>query len=115
VTRLRFRIINVTTLPPAVGDADLRAITSVNVSVSGIQDAGTCSPSAPPCTVSVLGTTLEQPPSQSIGGGYNATLAVGTITIGTPLAPGASANVQFQVGVMQTGHFRFLVIVEALP
>jgi hypothetical protein len=58
---------------------------------------------------------LEQPPNQINGGGYNSTVSAGTITLGTPLATGASMNVQFMVGVQQTGSFRFLVIIEALP
>ena len=116
VTRIRFRIVEMTTFPSSGGGvADLRAITSSNVSVSGITDAGTCSPSATPCTVNVLGTTLEQPPNQPNGGGFNSTLAVGTVTVGTPLAPGAAVNVQFLLGVQTTGTFRFLIITEALP
>jgi hypothetical protein len=122
VTRLRFRIVEFTTLPPPNGTtADLRARTSTNVVVSGINDAATClastGSSTTPCTVTVKGTTLEQPPTQApaIGGGLNATLAEGTITVGTPLAPGASTNVQFLLGIQTTGSFRFLIIVEALP
>ncbi|MDT5157790.1 MAG: hypothetical protein QOH51_2147 [Acidobacteriota bacterium] len=120
VTRLRFRIVEITTFPsPGGGQADLRAITSTNVSVSGVNDPNTCqaangSPTTP-CTVNVKGTTLEQPPTQPNGGGYNSTMADGTITLGTPLANGASANVQFLLGVQTTGTFRFLIIVEALP
>jgi uncharacterized repeat protein (TIGR01451 family) len=120
VTRLRFRIIEITTSPtPGGGVADLRAITSSAVSVSGIADASTClastGASTTPCTVTVQGTTLEQPPSQPNGGGYNSTLAAGTITTTTTLAPGASVNVQFLLGVQTSGTFRFLVITEALP
>jgi hypothetical protein len=37
------------------------------------------------------------------------------VTLGTPLANGASINVQFLLGVQQTGTFRFYVVVEALP
>jgi hypothetical protein len=121
VTRLRYRIVDVTTFPsPGGGVADLRAITSVSASVTGVNDAATClaangPPGTTPCTVTVQGTTLETPPAQPNGGGYNSTLASGTITTGTPLAPGASIQVQFLLGVQQTGTFRFLIIVEALP
>jgi Calx-beta domain-containing protein len=115
VTRLRFRIVEMTTGPtPPVGTADLRAITSAAATVS-VNDPVTCSPSAPPCMVTAQVTTLETPPAQANGGGYNATLSVGTITMGTPLANGASALVNFQLGVKQGGTFRFLIIVEALP
>jgi methionine-rich copper-binding protein CopC len=122
VTRLRFRIVELTTFPsPGGGQADLRARGSSNVVVSGVNDMATCfaatGSNTTPCMVTVKGTTLEQPPTQpaNIGGGYNATLAEGTITTGTPLANGASTHVQFLLGVKTTGTFRFLIIVEALP
>jgi hypothetical protein len=63
----------------------------------------------------VHGTTLETPPIQLKGGGLNSTLASGTVTLGTPLANGASINVQFLLGVQQPGTFRFLINIEALP
>ncbi|HET6892661.1 MAG TPA: hypothetical protein VFH31_16270, partial [Pyrinomonadaceae bacterium] len=67
---------------------------------------------SPPCTVTVQGVTLETPPNQAMGGGYNSTV---TVNLGTPLANGASVNVQFLLGIQATGNFRFLIIVEALP
>lgn len=120
VTRLRFRIINVTTLPPGAGDADLRAITSSDVAISGIHDTTTCvdrtAGTASNCTVTVKGTLLEQPPNQTIGGAYNSTMSVDLSGLpGGNLGNGNSVELQFLVGVMQPGHFRFIVIVEALP
>jgi subtilisin-like proprotein convertase family protein len=119
VTRLRFRVIDLTTFPAPSGIADLRPRTSTLVVVSGINDAGTCLASngvaTTPCTVNVQGTTLEQPPSQPNGGGFNSTLSAGTITLGTPLANGASINVRFLLGIQQTGSFKFFINVEALP
>jgi hypothetical protein len=116
VTRLRFRIVEVTTFPsPGGGQADVRAITSADVAGVTVNDPATCSPSAAPCSVTVKGTTLEQPPTQTNGGGFNSTLAVGSVTLGTPLANGASVDVQFLLGVQTTGSFRFLIITEALP
>jgi hypothetical protein len=115
VTRLRFRISELTTFPSLPAQADLRALTSVSVSVLSVNDPNTCAPNPNPCTVTVEGTTLETPPSQPVGGGLNATLAVGTVTLGTPLAPGASVNVQFLLGVQNPGSFRFLIVSEALP
>jgi subtilisin-like proprotein convertase family protein len=119
VTRLRFRIIDITTFPAPPGYADLRPRTSTLVVVSGINDAGTCLASngvaTTPCTVNVQGTTLEQPPSQPNGGGFNSTLSVGTITLGTPLANGASVNVRFLLGIQQTGTYKFYINIEALP
>ena len=120
VTRLRFRVVEITTAPPPGGTADLRGRTSVTqVLVGPVNDAATCaaigSPATVPCTVTVQGLTLEQPPNQTMAGGYNSTMSAGTVTVGTPLAPGASIAVQFLLGVQQTGNFRYLVIVEALP
>jgi len=119
VTRLRFRIVDMSSTPVPGGIADLRALTSGLVVVTGIMDTATCTatgtPATPPCQVNVQGTTLETPPSQAIGGSLNSSLAAGTITLGTPLAPGASINLQFLLGVMTVGNFKFFVNVEALP
>ncbi|MGH9966967.1 MAG: lamin tail domain-containing protein [Pyrinomonadaceae bacterium] len=114
VTRLRFRITKMTTFPPPSGTADLRAITSTAIVTMNINDAATCAatgtPATPPCTVTVQGTTLEEPPAQPNGGGYNATLSVG---LPQPLAAAASVNVQFLLGVQQSGSFNFFINVEA--
>jgi hypothetical protein len=121
VTRLRFRIIDVSTFPAAPGSADLRARTSVAEVVAGIDDPATCAAagqSAPDCVVAVQGTTLEQavPPSnQPFGGGFNSSYGAGTVTLGTPLAAGASINLQFRLGIEQTGNFRIWLNIEALP
>jgi hypothetical protein len=119
VTRLRFRIIDLDTFPAASGFADLRPRTSVAVVVAGIADAATCAatgaPATPPCTATVQGTTLEQPPSQPNGSGFNGSMGAGTVTLGTPLAAGASLNLQFLLGIQQTGNFRIFLNVEALP
>lgn len=124
VTLLRFRIIDLDTFPAPPGVADLRPRTSGAVVVTGINDPVTCTatgaPAAPPCTVTVQGTTLEQDTTapnsgQPNGGGFNSSMSAGTITLGTPLANGASINLQFLLGIQQTGNFRFYVNVEALP
>ena len=119
VTRLRFRIIDITTFPAPSGFADLRARTSGAVVVAGINDPVTClqtgAPTTPPCTATVQGTTVEAPPLQPNGGAFNSTLSAGTITLGTPLANGASVNLQFLLGIQQTGNFKIYVNVEALP
>ncbi len=44
-----------------------------------------------------------------------AAMSAGTITLATPLAPGASINLQFLLGVQQTGSFKFFFNIEALP
>jgi len=113
VTRLRFRVIDVSTFPAPSGIADVRPRTSTDLVVNGINDAGTCA-GATPCTVNVLGTTLEQPPTQNNGGGFNSSLSADTITLATPLAPGDSINVHFLLGLQQTGSFKFFINVELL-
>lgn len=113
VTRLRFRIVDISTFPAPSGIADLRARTSSNLMVRDVNDDDTCNGVAP-CDVSVLGTTLEQPPGQPNGGGFNSSLSADTINLATPLAPGASVNVHFLLGVQQTGSFKFYINVEVL-
>ena len=116
VTRLRFRIVELTTFPnTGPGEADLRALTSGSVSVMSINDAGTCQASPTPCTLTIEGTTLETPPAQAEGGGYNSTLSAGTVTLATPMANNTAINLQFLLGIEQPGKFRFYIIVEALP
>jgi hypothetical protein len=119
ITRLRFRIVDMSSTPVPGGVADLRALTSVLVVVSGVMDPATCLASTGsatvPCTVNVQGTTLEEPPTQAMGGAINSSLAAGTITLGTPLASGASINLQFLLGVQTTGSFKFFINIEALP
>lgn len=117
VTQLRFRIVDFSTIP--TNNADLRALDSVTASIGGVNDSATCLAStgspAVPCTVQVHGTTLEQPPTQAMGGANNSSWNAGTITLGTPLAPGASVNLQFRLGVQATGAFKFFFNIEALP
>ena len=111
VTRLRWRVIDLTTFPAPSGIADLRPRTSTAVVVTVDR---------PPCgsgtsNVTVQGTTLEQPPSQLNGGGFNSSMGSNTVTLATPLANGASLDVRFLLGIQQTGSFKFYVNVEALP
>jgi hypothetical protein len=119
INRLRFRIIELTTYPSPAGTADLRAVTSTgDESISQINDPATCTASgagSPLCTVTVKPTTLETPPAQPNGGGFNSTFSAGTISLGSQLASGASINLRFVLGIQQTGTFRFYIIVEALP
>ena len=89
--------------------ADLRILTSTTSSVT-ITGGG---------TITVNGTTLEVDttgnPGQPVGGGHNSSLGAGTVTLGTPLAAGASINLHLLFGVQQTGTFRVFLNVEALP
>jgi hypothetical protein len=110
VSRLRFRIIDITTFPAPSGIADLRPRTSTAVVVT--VDRAPCGSGT--SNVTVQGTTLEQPPSQPNGGGFNSSLSAGTITLASPLANGASIDVRFLLGIQQTGSFKFYVNLEAL-
>ena len=114
VTRLRFRVIDITTFPTPSGFADLRARTSSDIVVSGVNDPSTCGEAQTPCTVTVVGTALEQPPAQQFGGGFNSSLSADSVTLAQPLAPGAGINVRFLLGVQRGGTFKFIVNVEAI-
>ena len=111
VTRLRWRIIDLTTFPAPSGIADLRPRTSTAVVVT--VDRAPCGSGT--SNVTVQGTTLEQPPSQPNGSGFNGSLSSGTVTLATPLANGASLDVRYLLGIQQTGSFKFYLNVEALP
>ncbi len=126
VTRLRLRVVDITTFPAAtfvlpIGSvcgqpgtdcaADLRPISSTSVVVANPAECGGG-------TVSVQGTTLEQAAAsenQPNGGGFNSSLSAGTVTLGTPLANLASINLRLLFGVQQRGTFRVFLTVEALP
>ena len=103
VRYLSFRVVDVTNYPAPAGTADVRALDSddIQVTVNG-------SP------VDVLGTFVEQPPMQPNGGGLNTTVAAGTININNQIPDGASVNVQFLLGIMQTGNYRFYVNIEMI-
>ncbi|MET0650543.1 MAG: hypothetical protein ABW208_28370 [Pyrinomonadaceae bacterium] len=111
VTRLRWRIIDLTTFPAPSGIADMRPRTSTAVVVT--VDRAPCGSGT--SNVTVQGTTLEQPPSQPNGGGFNSSLSSGTVTLATPLANGATIDVRFLLGLQQTGTFKFFINIEALP
>ena len=105
VTRLRFRVAEVETFPAPGGTADLRPRTSGTVIVS--RTDGSAAP--------VQGTTLEQPPFQPNGGGFNSSLSATNITLATPLPPGSRLSVQFLFGIQQTGCYKIGIFAESLP
>ena len=106
VTRLRFRVTNITTATESGTTADLRVIGG-----SGNFSANTTAGDS----VTIERLTLEQPPVQPLGGAFNSTLSADTVTLRQPLSPGASINVEFLLGVQLDGIYRFFVNVEALP
>ncbi|HJU39603.1 MAG TPA: hypothetical protein VJ724_08520, partial [Tahibacter sp.] len=111
LTALRFRIADLTTFPAPSGYSDLRPRTSTAVVVTVDR---------PPCAsgtsnVTVEGTTLEQPPSQPNGSGFNGSMRVNAVSVGTPLAVGASIDVRILLGIQQTGTFKLGLVPEGLP
>jgi hypothetical protein len=104
VTRLRFRVVELT--QPGAGGADLRVVGGTGSFVATLTGGG---------TATIQRLTLEQPPGQPNGGGVNSTLSANTVTLGQPLLPNESINVEFILGVMSDGIFRFFVNVEVLP
>lgn len=123
ITRIRFRVVDITTFPAAPGTADLRLLDSSDQRV----------PTAASATASVRGTIIEQlPMQQPNGGGLNSTLTLINPTLSTvstlnpeglastvagicPAGSTCAVDVQFMLGVEQTGSFRLLVSLEGLP
>jgi hypothetical protein len=107
ITRLRFRVVDITTAPsPSVPIADVRLLTSNGV---------TRAPAAVPSGVLLRGLTLEQTVPQNFGGGYNSSVTVDlSATPNGKLLPGEWVDVQFLLGVAKGGSFRFFVVVEAV-
>ncbi|GIM76813.1 hypothetical protein Aco04nite_52300 [Winogradskya consettensis] len=108
VTLLRLRVADIRTFPAPSTYADLRPRTATGGTVT--VDRTSCGGSS--SDVPVAATTLQQPPSQPNGGGFNSSLLV---TLGSSLAPGASVNVNILAGVQQTGRNGVRFITEALP
>ncbi|MDX6271235.1 MAG: hypothetical protein QOD28_2458 [Acidobacteriota bacterium] len=105
VTRLRFRITEMTTLGSPIvtanPQADLRVLSSTGVVTN----------SAGGIVTTITGLTLES--TAPLFGGLNSTLTVALP--GGALAPGNSIDVQFLLGVQVQGNFSFFINVEALP
>jgi hypothetical protein len=80
--------VNTSTAPVVGLAADLRAISS-GATVVTLSGGG---------TANVGATTLETPPTQNAGGGFNASLSPASVTNDTPLVSGGSINVAFTVG-----------------
>ncbi|WP_313913187.1 hypothetical protein [Tahibacter sp.] len=108
LTRLRYRVDDISTFPAPTGVADLRPITSPNLSVTVDRPPGGSGTSS----TTVFGATLEQPPSQPNGGGFNSSF---NIPLAADLAPGASIDVNFRFGLQQTGEYKVDLVPEGLP
>ena len=102
VSRLRFRVVDVTTLNspnPGGAQADVRWLNSSDITVTTSRG-----------TLNVRGTVVQTPPAQASAGGLGSSGTV--VPVGT-LAPGATIDVRFLLGVQQNGRFSFLVNIEA--
>ena len=121
VTRLRFRIIDIDTFLPRPASLTCGRERRRRSGSSGSTTAGRASRQAPlqlPCTTARQGTkpgAATTPANQPNGGGFNNSMGAGTVTLGTPLANGASVNLQFLVGIQQAEEFRIYLNIEALP
>lgn len=122
-TRLRFRVTQQTVFPASTGTADLRLRTSPDLLVT--VDRTPCDGST--SDVTVHGTTLEQPPFQFLGGGFNSSVSAPAVGPGVPagvemapqgegvpLNPGEGIDLRFLYGVQQTGRFRVTLNIEVL-
>lgn len=112
VTQLSFRITNL------AGSSAPGNFTVLGINTPGNQF--TVSPETVTSKTGIVygtayGLTLAQVGNQPNGGGINSTLTAGTITLATPLAPGQSIDVRFQLGVIQDGNYLFIATIEALP
>ena len=100
VTRLRFRIVDITTLnTPGGPAADLRVLSGNNFAVTTSLGS-----------LNVFGTLIETPPAQTQGGGLDTSV---TVALPAPIASGQTIDVHFLLGVQQGGTFRFFINVEA--
>ncbi|HLL16010.1 MAG TPA: hypothetical protein VK388_13185 [Pyrinomonadaceae bacterium] len=115
MTRLRLRVIDITTLNTpgdSTGRADLRLLDSTDV----IRTVGGN-------PIVIKGTLVDQPPAQPLGGGQNLVATVvlpdnglaSTVADVCPPTSQCSVDVQFVLGVQQNGLFRFFVAIESLP
>ena len=96
VSRLRFRLIRVSTQGSGTGSADLRAIDSPDETVSGRPVGGT--------------QVEDSPPAQPKGGGLNSTFA---LTTPQPVASGDSVDVQFRFRAESLGSYTVRFNVES--
>jgi MYXO-CTERM domain-containing protein len=105
LTALRYRLVDVTTHPGAAGVADIRLLGASGGTVT-LSDGS---------SATVVGTTLETPPTQAAGGGYNSSVAVAGVGPSSPLVAGGTVNVEFKFGVETQGAYSFCLVAEGSP
>jgi len=104
VTRLRLRVVDVTTYPAGGEAADYRVLSS----------GSTVVPLTGGGSVTAQGFTAD-PPDYPTGHGLQSGLRSSTITLNTPLPLNSSIYVNLTLGVETDGEGRFAFVVEALP
>jgi carboxypeptidase family protein/uncharacterized protein DUF4214 len=118
ISRLRLRVVDLTTLnsPILFGtQADLRLLTSTgeSVAIGGSNPACNGGAGGGPCTMQPL--TIETPPTQAIGGGFDSSVGANTVTLAAPLANGSAINLNLVFGIQTVGCYQLIIIAEALP
>jgi hypothetical protein len=112
ISRLRFRVVDVTTVnSPDESEGMTQAILHVR---SSSPETVTAVPGRGDVQVRGLRDEQEIFENETQCGGMNTSLSDDTVTLESPLAPGQTIDVVFLLGVEQTGHFRFYVNIEAL-
>ena len=94
VRKLRAHVIDITD-DSITGQANIRALDAADITVNGKP---------------VKGVTLDNPPAQPNGGGLNSSL---TIRLSEPIPVGGKVNVQFRLGILRGGSYRFFFNLEA--
>ena len=106
ITRLRFRILDLTTFPIAQRHGRPAAVHVVSDDRGVVErrdrDGARHDPGG--TAGAAKRRRIRTRPSRQ-----------GSIALGTPLASGSSINVQFLLGIQQTGAVRFSIILESLP
>ncbi len=107
ITRIRFHIVTITTYS-AGGNGGYSDLTQADVRVLTSPDETGIATSTG--AKNVIGTSVQAPSTGGYGGGLNANAVV----LNQALAPGASANYSFELGVARKGNFLAGFTVEEL-
>ncbi|NOT59525.1 MAG: hypothetical protein HOP19_04785, partial [Acidobacteria bacterium] len=94
VTKLRAHIVDITD-GSVTGQANIRALDAPDITVNGLP---------------VKGVVVNSPPTQPNGGGLNSSM---TIRLSEPIQAGGKVTVQFRLGVLSGGSYRFYINFEA--
>lgn len=104
LTRLRFRVAEVTTLNGRLVFGSQAELRLLDAQLAGLAGTG------------LKAAKVETPPAQGIGGGVNTGLLIGgSLTLAQPLPNGQSVDVEFLLGVMRGGSYQLVLNIEAAP